>query len=126
MSNVRAVHGDLRQYGHAMDPTGVRISVDIKTQRQLNNAMPMLPFGELDRMILRAARREKNIVRGTAENVAGRTKDSARYVFEMGNKAFSFAQLYRLSYIHTHLKMPIHPSQYIQTIHNITIHRSSQ
>lgn len=99
MQNVRAVHGDLRQFGHSMDPTGVRISVDIKTQRQLNNATAMLPFGELDRMILRAARREKNIVRGTAENAAGRTKDSARYVFEMGNKAFSFAQLYRFSYI---------------------------
>ena len=99
MQNVRAVHGDLRQFGHSMDPTGVRISVDIKTQRQLNNASAMLPFGELDRMILRAARREKNIVRGTTENVVGRTKDATRSVFEMGNKAFSLAQLYRFSYI---------------------------
>lgn len=99
MSNVRAVHGDLRQYGHSMDPTGVRISVDIKTQRQLNNAMPMLPFGELDRMILRAARREKNVVVGSVKNVAGLTKDAARSVFELGNKAFSLNQLYRFSYI---------------------------
>lgn len=99
MSNVRAVHGDLRQYGHSMDPTGVRISVDIKTQRQLNNAMPMLPFGELDRMILRAARREKNVVVGSVKNAAGLTKDAARSVFELGNKAFSLNQLYRFSYI---------------------------
>ena len=99
MQNVRAVHGDLRQYGHSMDPTGVRISVGVKTQRQLQNAMPMLPFGELDRMILRAARREKNVVVGTTENVFGRTKDAARSTFEMGNKAFSLAQLYRFSYI---------------------------
>lgn len=99
MSNVRAVHGDLRQYGHSMDPTGVRISVDIKTQRQLNNAMPMLPFGELDRMILRAARREKNVVVGSVKNAAGFTKDAARSVFELGNKAFSLNQLYRFSYI---------------------------
>ena len=99
MSNVRAVHGDLRQFGHAMDPTGVRISIDIKTQRQLNNAMPMLPFGELDRMILRAARAKKSFVKGTAENIAGRTKDAARSTFELGNKAFSLAQLYRFSYV---------------------------
>lgn len=99
MSNVRAVHGDLRQFGHSMDPTGVRVSIDIKTQRQLQNAMPMLPFGELDRMILRAARREKSIIRGTAQNIAGGTKDATRSVFELGNKAFSLAQLYRFSYI---------------------------
>lgn len=99
MENVYATHGNLRKYGHAMDPTGVRIVVDPKTQRQLQNAMPMLPFGELDRMIARSARREKNFVTGTAQKTAGATRDAARSVFELGNKAFSLAQLYRFSYI---------------------------
>jgi hypothetical protein len=99
MENVYATHGSLRQYGYAMDPTGVRVQVDIKTQRQLQNSMPMLPLGELDRMISRAARMEKNRFTGSAQAVAGVSRTATRSIFELGNKAFSLAQLYRFSYI---------------------------
>ena len=99
MQNVKAVHGDLRQHGNAMDPTGTRLVVNAQTQRQLQNSMPMLPFGELDKLIARAARAEKNVVAGAAQKTIGGTKDAAQSIFEMGNKAFSLAQLYRFSYI---------------------------
>jgi hypothetical protein len=99
MQNVKAVHGELRQHGNAMDPTGTRLVVNAQTQRQLQNSMPMLPFGELDKLIARAARAEKNVVAGTVQKTLGGTKDAAQSVFEMGNKAFSLAQLYRFSYI---------------------------
>jgi hypothetical protein len=99
MQNVKAVHGDLRQHGNAMDPTGTRLVVNAQTQRQLQNSMPMLPFGELDKLIARAARAEKNVVAGAVQKGTGSTKDAAQSIFEMGNKAFSLAQLYRFSYI---------------------------
>lgn len=99
MQNVMSVHGDFRKYGHAMDPTGVRLVTNAQTQRQLQNAMPMLPLGELDRMIARAARAQQNVAVGAVQKGAGVTKDATRSVFEMGNKAFSLTQLYRFSYI---------------------------
>ena len=99
MQNVKAVHGELRQHGNAMDPTGTRLVVNAQTQRQLQNSMPMLPFGELDKLIARAARAEKNVVAGATQKTLGGTKDAAQSIFEMGNKAFSLAQLYRFSYI---------------------------
>lgn len=99
MQDVYSVHGNLRTHGHSMDPTGVRVSVDIKTQRQLQNSMPMLPFGDLDRMILRAARQSKSVVKGAATSVTQNTASSAKGIFEAGNRIFSVAQLYRFSYI---------------------------
>lgn len=99
MENVYAIHGDLRQFGHAMDPSGVRLTLHPQTQSQLQNAMPTLPFGELDRLLARAARKRKNIVAGTVQQGAGIARDSVRGVFELGNKAFSLATLYRFSYI---------------------------
>jgi hypothetical protein len=99
MQNVKAVHGELRQHGNAMDPTGTRLVVNAQTQRQLQNSMPMLPFGELDKLIARAARAEKNVIAGATQKTLGGTKDAAQSIFEMGNKAFSLAQLYRFSYI---------------------------
>lgn len=99
MENVYAIHGDLRIHGHAMDPSGVRLTLHPQTQSQLQNAMPTLPFGELDRLLARAARREKNIVTGTVQQGGGVARDSIKGVFELGNKAFSLATLYRFSYI---------------------------
>lgn len=99
MQDVYSMHGNLRAHGHSMDPTGVRVSVDIKTQRQLQNSMPMLPLGDLDRMILRAARQEKSIIKGPATKGAQITSNAARNTFEAANRIFSVAQLYRFSYI---------------------------
>ena len=99
MQDVYSMHGNLRTHGHSMDPTGVRVSVDIKTQRQLQNSMPMLPMGDLDRMILRAARQEKSVVKGALTTGTQRTASAAKGIFESGNRIFSVAQLYRFSYI---------------------------
>ena len=99
MQDVYSMHGNLRTHGHSMDPTGVRVSVDIKTQRQLQNSMPMLPMGDLDRMILRAARQEKSVVKGAITTGTQRTASAAKGIFESGNRIFSVAQLYRFSYI---------------------------
>lgn len=99
MQDVYSMHGNLRQHGHSMDPTGVRVSVDIRTQRQLQNSMPMLPLGDLDRMILKAARAEKSVVKGTATKVEQFTANAARNIFESSSRIFSVAQLYRFSYI---------------------------
>ena len=51
MQNVNAIHGDLTKYGHAIDPTGVRLTTNPKSMRQLQNSSPLLPFGELDKLI---------------------------------------------------------------------------
>jgi hypothetical protein len=59
LQDVYTVHGNLSRMGTALDPTGVRIQVAPKVQAQLANSMPTLPFGQLDRMLARAARREK-------------------------------------------------------------------
>lgn len=99
MQDVYSMHGNLRTHGHSMDPTGVRVSVDVKTQRQLVNSEPMLPLGDLDRMILRAARQEKSIAKGAATATVQRTSSAAKNIFEGGNRIFSVAQLYRFSYI---------------------------
>jgi hypothetical protein len=99
MQNVDSVHGSLRDYGYSMDPTGVRIAVNPKTQKQLANSTAMLPFGELDRMILKKARLTNRPLSGNVLNKADVMGDAAKAVFELGNKTFSFAQLYKFSYI---------------------------
>jgi len=99
MQDVYSVHGNLSARGTALDPTGVRIVVNPKTQRQLANSLPTLPFGEFDRMIARAARKKENIVTGTIQQAGGTGKDAIRAIFEAGNKAFSLSALYRFSYI---------------------------
>ena len=99
MGEIYKVHSGLRKEGFAMDPQGVRIQVDPRTQRQLANSMPMLPLGEFDRMILRLARSEKNVVLGGATSIKQGTSAAARAVFEGLSRIFSAAQLYRFSYI---------------------------
>ena len=99
MQDVYSVHGNLSSRGTALDPTGVRIVVNPKTQQQLANSMPTLPFGEFDRMIARAARKKENIVTGTIQQAGGTGRDAIRAIFEAGNKAFSLSALYRFSYI---------------------------
>lgn len=99
LQDVYTVHGNLSRMGTALDPTGVRIQVAPKVQAQLANSMPTLPFGEFDRMLARAARREKNIVTGGIQTIGGGVRDSMRGIFELGNKAFSISALYRFSYI---------------------------
>lgn len=99
LQDVYTVHGNLSRMGTALDPTGVRIQVAPKVQAQLANSMPTLPFGEFDRMLARAARREKNVVTGAIQTTGGLARDSIRGIFELGNKAFSVSALYRFSYI---------------------------
>ena len=97
-NDIYSVHKQLVDYGYAMTPNNARIATNEKTQRMLANSTPMIPFGKLDAMILRESRADKNII-GPALNVGQRTASGARTLFELGNKAFSFAQLYRFSYI---------------------------
>lgn len=99
MEDVYKMHGQFRATGTATDPTGVRLVVDPQTQRQLANSMPMLPFGELDRMIVKAVRKEKGPIRGAATSVEQGLAASAKNIFEATNRVFSVAQLYRFSYI---------------------------
>ena len=100
MDDVSAVHGSLGKDGFAMDPTtSVRIKVDPVTQRQLANSEAMLPFGELDRMILKAARKQKGAVVGAATTAEQALGTAARGIFEASSRVFSIAQLYRFSYI---------------------------
>jgi hypothetical protein len=99
MQNVDSVHGQLRESGFAYDPTGARIAVNAITQRQLASSEAMLPFGQLDRMLARAARQEKASITNLPADAAATVSKGAREIFEAGNKAFSLAQLYRFSYI---------------------------
>lgn len=98
-ADIYSVHKQMSEYGYAMTPNSVRVATDAKTQRMLANSTPMLPFGKLDSMILRDARAEGIPLVGNALNFAKGTGVGIRNIFELGNKAFSFAQLYRFSYI---------------------------
>ena len=99
MENVYTVHGQLREHGFAIDPSGVRIKVNAETQRKLIDSMPMLPFGKLDKHIARAARTQKNVVTGAVQQITGTGIDAVAALFNTGNKLFSISQLYRFSYI---------------------------
>jgi hypothetical protein len=99
MENVYTVHGQLREHGFAVDPSGVRVKVNSETQRKLIDSMPMLPFGKLDKHIARAARTQKSAVLGAGQQIVGTGVDSIAALFNTGNKLFSIAQLYRFSYI---------------------------
>ena len=99
MQNVNSVHGQLRVQGFAYDPTGARIAVNAITQRQLASAEPMLPFGQLDRMLRRAQIQKKVPVGTKPIDIATGVSNSARAIFEGGNKVFSLAQLYKFAYI---------------------------
>lgn len=99
LQDVYSVHGDLSRTGTALDPTGVRIQVAPKVQAQLANSMPTLPFGEFDRMIATAVRKQDTKVLGRVQGAGDLARDSIRGIFELGNKAFSISALYRFSYI---------------------------
>ena len=99
LNEVNSVHDSLRRQGYSMDPTGVRIKVDPKTQRQLANSSPMLPFGDFDRMVLRDARQRKGTIIGGATAVKQGTAASTKALFEGSSRVFSLAQLYRFSYV---------------------------
>ena len=96
--DIYSFHKELVDYGYAMSPNNIRVAMNEKTQKMLANSTPMIPFGKLDALIVREARADKNII-GPALNVGQRTGSAAQTIFELGNKAFSFAQLYRFSYI---------------------------
>lgn len=98
-NDIYSVHGQLSQTGYAMTPNSVRIATDEKTTRMLANSTPMIPFGKLDSLISRVARKKKSEMVGGAINTAELTASAIRQILELGNRAFSFAQLYRFSYI---------------------------
>jgi len=91
-NNLKKFHNDLAVESYSMDPTGVRVQVDPNTQRQLRNATPLLPVGRIESDILRA---KSNVVRKAGKKAA----DVTDFAYEFGNKAFSFTQLVRPSYI---------------------------
>lgn len=91
-NNLKKFHNDLAVESYSMDPTGVRVQVDPNTQRQLRNATPLLPVGRIEADILRA---KSNVVRKAGKKAA----DVTDFAYEFGNKAFSFTQLVRPSYI---------------------------
>lgn len=91
-TNLRKFHNDLAVESYSMDPAGVRVQVDPNTQRQLRNATPLLPVGTIEADILRA---KGNVAR----KLGGKAADVTDFAYEFGNKAFSFTQLVRPSYI---------------------------
>ena len=90
-ANARRFHDDLAAESYAMDPSGVRVQVDPNTQRQLRNGTPLLPVGAIEADILRA--------QSSAARVQGGVAGATNFAYEFGNKAFSFTQLVRPSYI---------------------------
>jgi hypothetical protein len=91
-NNLKKFHNDLSVESYAMDPSGVRIQVDPNTQRQLRNGTPLLPVGAIEADILRAKG-------GAARKLGGAVADAGDFAYEFGNRAFSFTQLVRPSYI---------------------------
>ena len=92
MLNINRYHGNLADEGFAMDPSNVRIKVDPETQRQLRNATPLLPVGQIEREIIAAAG-------GRLRKAGLTTGDALDAAFEAGNRAFAFTALVRPSYI---------------------------
>lgn len=91
MGMLRGFHNGLANDAYAMDAAGVRYITDELTQRQLRNATPLINVGTIERDILRA----QNAWKRGQRNVARATD----FVYEAGNRAFSFTQLVRPAYI---------------------------
>lgn len=89
--NLNNYHSDLKRDSFAMDPSGVRVVVSPQTQRQLANATPLPPIGKM--------LREANRIKGAFDPRNNRFTAAGRWVFEGGNRMFSFAQLVRPAYI---------------------------
>lgn len=91
MHNLRGFHDDLANNSFAMDPSGVRYVTDALTQRHLRNGTPLINVGSIERDILRA----KNVFqKGIRKGI-----NATDFVYEAGNRAFSFSQLVRPAYI---------------------------
>lgn len=91
MANIRRYNNDLGE-SYAMDPSGVVVRVDPETQRQIRNATPLLPVGEIESTIIAATK-------GRAAALGNKAADLSGTAFEFGNRLFSFTALVRPSYI---------------------------
>jgi len=90
-TSMRQYHGDLKRDSFAMDPSGYRVVINPQTQRQLANATPLIPMGEIVRQVAR--------IKGVIDPRQNVFTSAGRQTFEFGNKIFSFAQLVRPAYI---------------------------
>jgi hypothetical protein len=91
VDNVRGFHDSLANDSYAMDPSGVRYITDPVTQPMLRNSTALVNIGAIERDILRAQKLWK---KGTRAGI--RATD---FIYETGNRAFSFTQLVRPAYI---------------------------
>ena len=89
--NLTKYHSDLRRDSFAMDPSGVRTVIDPQTQRQLASSTPLIPVGKIVR--------EASSVNGALSPTKMNFTSAGRFLFEGGNRIFSFAQLVRPAYI---------------------------
>lgn len=91
MANVRGFHNSLAENAFAMDPSGVRYITDELTQRQMRNSTALVNVSTIEKDILRA----RNVWQKTIRKGINTTD----FVYEAGNRAFSFSQLVRPAYI---------------------------
>lgn len=96
MNNLKNYHSDLGN-SYAMDPSGVRVQVDPETQRQIRNSTPLLPVSRIEEDIIAAGR--SGGFKGNIQNIGQGASGAWDTAFEFGNRAFSFTQLVRPSYI---------------------------
>lgn len=88
---VRGFHDALANKSYAMDSAGVRYISQPQTQPMLRNSTALVNIGAIERDIIRA---QSNWKKGARAGI--RATD---FIYEAGNRAFSFTQLVRPAYI---------------------------
>lgn len=88
---VRGFHDNLANKSYAMDSAGVRYISQPQTQPMLRNSTALVNIGAIERDIIRA---QNNWKKGARAGI--RATD---FIYEAGNRAFSFTQLVRPAYI---------------------------
>ena len=88
---VRGFHDNLANNSYAMDSAGVRYISEPQTQPMLRNSTALVNIGAIERDIIRA---QSNWKKGARAGI--RATD---FIYEAGNRAFSFTQLVRPAYI---------------------------
>lgn len=95
-SSINSTHNDLIRQGYSFDAQGNRLQINVKTQRQIADTLPMLPWGNIDRELMRLTRNESVPLSGTATVGLHEAGHSA---FDTLNRVFSLSVLGRPAYV---------------------------
>ena len=95
-ATLNGTHNDLIRQGFSFDAQGNRLEINNRTQSQIADTIPMLPWGKIDRELQRLIRNQKIPSSG---NLTVGAHEAVHSAFDTLNKVFSLSVLGRPAYI---------------------------